>query len=339
MELSTEVLAAWYTARDTFLGVNEVPQNMAKGLTLAKELVDKVPEAKWLCCEAFPDGCPTSILIARERLADLYARTKNPTALCYAYFVAQFHNRWQDSESRAVLMQHSLYEALYYSRISGAVKRVYKKGNREPVLLVALAAANNDNFSKIKYRDLLKRAAELNNINGCFHWGQTFDSDDPQRYYWTGKAARRGHRIGDFLIFARGYVSRYAQNFVQGMGHESSRCIVEMGRAMTDCMSLERISSTFHAEGQYAATVQKVLQFCRIWRIVAHNAVNAWTGVARRLRVVHDIRKMISKLVWDTWMDSVEHRYDGTMSYLAEPVNPQWHEYEPPSRKYTRSMG
>jgi hypothetical protein len=293
---------------------------MAKGLELARALVDKVPEAKWLC-DLFPDGAP-SMREARVRFARSHEIPS--TSLCYAYYVSDHRPNALFVSIKALIaacpVKHPLYEAETCDRDDKVrlIELVERRPYPEPIALMKLAqrisserrAAGLSSFRKTdRQKELYKHAAELGSPDGCVrHATYNFAVNDPQHWYWFGKAFLAG---SPHLKTHMARMERYLTRFVVADNHGKSRCIVEMARTIrAPTFPMEELVRRHSDLFDSAANIVLLYE---LWKLMAKDAVTTWLLVARRLRIVKDIRRVIGMIVWNTWFDSVEHTADGRM--------------------------
>ena len=124
--------------------------------------------------------------------------------------------------------------------------------------------------------------------------GNLLDELDPKRWQWWGRAARLGRRAGfrtDFLW--------QVLNFNSGAG--SAPVVFAIGRALVGQLDVQK-EEIFQDHENFFSLVgpaQQAVEFYQSQLTAARKAVDAWTFVGIRLKVVKDIRKLIGGLIWD----------------------------------------
>jgi hypothetical protein len=137
-------------------------------------------------------------------------------------------------------------------------------------------------------------ATELGDMYAIVCVGEFFDKDDPQRFVWLG----RGAANGDSFSFLKEMVDQI-HNINSETGH--AKVVFVIGRALKGHINNEE-RTTFgsdHNFGAYIGPANQTLRFYEFQLQSYRKAVDSWTLVGRRNRVVKDIRKMIGKMIWD----------------------------------------
>jgi hypothetical protein len=340
MTPSDEVLVKWYEARDAFLGTNYTPQDCDKGVRLARTVAMHVPEAKWLC-EMFPDH---DEVVTRE-LATQRLRQATNTVVTNAYrehfyagLVPNRSARCNHPVSTAYWSWEAAgngeedFEAVleHQSRL-GPVLRKHADIDREPRAMVVLSQFD-DGHSRRDTKKLLLRACNLGYVKvrarkrpvslltekkAWLKYGEMHHSDNPKRYRWMGKAAARGHRLVDFLE----EVTQYAKHFSKGQSG-TSECIVEIARACQDkAMFSQSAFSTrdFEYAHNDISWSHRCAQFSAHIMHDARAAVGAWTIIARRLRVVKDMRRVIGERILNEWVRDVPYTLARDHDWRSHP--------------------
>jgi hypothetical protein len=137
-------------------------------------------------------------------------------------------------------------------------------------------------------------AAELGHVYGMFCLGWLFDNSHPQRFIWFGRAAVSGYSIS-FL----NEMSDQIYNFNRGTGH--ANVVFVIGRALKGQVDNEKrtifgIATNFDT---YIGHANQVLQFYEYNLQSYRKAVDSWSIIGLRNKVVKDMRKMIGKMIWD----------------------------------------
>jgi TPR repeat protein len=284
-----EQLLAWYMIRDTLLGHNEVEQDVRKAVALAA--VCKHPNAGWL----------TKLFAGREvntkfEAGEVFRGCENdPRADCFAAFLlwesdddVQHAADLGDSYAQAWMAAHSNGEEVFrYAEMSAAQEE--RNGFYWLGCCYKWGYGCEKNPEKAKTYFLT--SAELGSVGALVQVGEMFDGSDPQRFVWLGKAAVRGDG-GSFEIKLIGAMQHFK---------ESPHVIFVIGRILKGQIDDAKPSlfgnTCFSTDALDCAN--QAFQFYEFQLRCYRRAVDAWTMVALRKKVVKDIRKMIGKMIWD----------------------------------------
>jgi hypothetical protein len=137
-------------------------------------------------------------------------------------------------------------------------------------------------------------AAELGSVDAMVCVAMFLDKDDPQRFAWFGKAASNG---GASFFLSEMYAQ--IQNF--GDGTVNAKVVFAIGRGLKGQVDNEqgRIFGKRSNFDIYIWPANQALLFYEFQLQSYRKAVDSWTIVGLRNRVVKDIRKMIGKMIWD----------------------------------------
>jgi hypothetical protein len=313
-----EVLVGWYKARDAFLGNNCTHRDYRKGLELAAAFKNQIPEAAWLCDLASGwdhDITPRTVYEALCVASDdrVFGATANAYLDCLGY--GRKRNRPGEHHP---LSREYLHPDHSEDNLARLVEYVTKWADCEAMLKLGDLYMDGSIVAKDveAAKKLYGRAANLGYVKAwsrCGYW--CCNGDTCLQLYWLGKAAQRGRGLMTYLDAINRYVGQF---FAGKLG--TSECILQIGAMYRR----EDGSSIFGGNTAYSeregddahddtTTRKSVKRFCRRVHRDARNAVNTWLVIGRRNRVVKDIRRVIGKLVWDTWVRDV--------SYTADPYN------------------
>jgi hypothetical protein len=133
-------------------------------------------------------------------------------------------------------------------------------------------------------------------LDMCMRWfvGELF-GNDPQRFVWFGRVAAAN---GNSQYFLNEMVDQI-RDFNSGVGHATVVFVV--GRALKGHVDNEK--GTIFGRGYnfdtYIGPANQALH-CYEFQLQSYRkAVDSWTIVGLRNRVVKDIRKLIGKMIWD----------------------------------------
>jgi hypothetical protein len=137
-------------------------------------------------------------------------------------------------------------------------------------------------------------AAGLGDVHAMMYVGRLFDKGDSQRFVWLGRAATKG---SSYAFWSE--MRDQMRNFGSGTGH--ARVIFVIGRALKGHIDNEE--ETIFGNGENFddrfVPANQALHFYEFQLRSYRKAVDSWTIVGLRNRVVKDIRKMIGKMVWE----------------------------------------
>jgi hypothetical protein len=137
-------------------------------------------------------------------------------------------------------------------------------------------------------------AAELRYVHAMVCLGVLLDKDDAQRFVWLGRAAVGGYS-GSFL----NEMSEQIHNFNSRTGR--ANVVFAIGRALKGHINNEQ-RTVFGSGDSFDARIgpaNQALHFYEFQLQSYRKAVDIWTIIGLRNRVVKDIRKMVGKMIWN----------------------------------------
>jgi hypothetical protein len=286
-------LLAWYKVRDSLLGENRFKQDIQKALVLAS--VCGHPNAVWLT-KLFGGRD----IASREEARRLFLSCKNdPRALCFAGFlgVDDFEEIRRaadlgDAFAQAwMAWQSDGEESFRWAEESAA------QGERDGIYnfgyCFRVGTGCEQDAERAKAHYLV--AAELGHVYAMVDVGKLFAKNDPRRFIWLGRAAANGDSCS-FLSEMRHQI----HNFGFGTGH--ANLVFVIGRAMKGHIDNEERTIFGRSVSNFNACIDlsnEALNFYEFQLQSYRKAVDSWTIVGLKNRVVKDIRKMIGKMIWD----------------------------------------
>jgi hypothetical protein len=290
-------LRAWYKIRDTFFGENYVKVDGRKALELAS--VCGHPNAVWLT-KLFDGRSPyvnTKLSTEEGRQIVLLGPENEARALCFV--------NWDEGPLDAIPRAADLGDAFAQARM------VWRTVGEESFLWVEKSAAQGerDGFYHLGYcyrlgegceQDLERAkenflaAAELGHVDSMVEFGKLLDKDDPQRFFWFGRAAANGYSF----YFVQEMVVQI-RNFNFGKGY--ANVVFAIGQALDGHFDKGKrtIFGKHHPSNSRMDPANQALHFYEFQSQSYRKAVNTWIIIGLRNRVVKDIRKMIGKMIWD----------------------------------------
>lgn len=292
------MVPAWTQARALFLGLGVVGQDMAKGLRMARAC--EHPDAVWLA-SLFPEGAPASSALARDVLQQ---QGDDPRAQCFAALLsvpvdmplllraAQRGN----ALAMAVLgkegtMEESGLPAEQWTSRSAELK--------EPRGLCELGTCSWFGWGCPKNKEralqLYREAADLGDADAqLFYAADAFGEGEPQRYVYLGRAAAAGSENAALVLMDE--MPRRFDDMRRGRAR-SAQCLFELGAAFRDHLVGRTLFDRPAAPDKLRAASRAVALHAESCER-AQTAIEAWLLVARRKRVVRDMRRAIAKMLW-----------------------------------------
>ena len=138
-------------------------------------------------------------------------------------------------------------------------------------------------------------ASELGYVNGMLWLGDLLDEFDPQRWRWWGQTAALG--------FSWDFLSHFVNQFeLFDSGSRSAAAMFAIGRALQGHVN-EEARTIFNREYEFDSLIGPAKQATAFYEAqikATKDAMHAWTLVGIRYNVVKDVRKLISRLSWDS---------------------------------------
>jgi hypothetical protein len=302
MNPSDEELVKWYDARDAFLGRNYTLQSYTRGLELAHALSAEtkaaIPEATWLC-NLFPDADVMAGEVFYVLAKEFETSSMSATAAAYLAYLSR--NPLPEWTRVAKSARHPLHVASFAFGRDDTREFEKLASLREPYGFWVLWQTDGN-------MDNLQRAAELGLVDAWLEMGKVIVKG-PQKFHWLGKAAQRGLRVDEFVTAA--YIELV---WFLGGNSETTACIAQIGEMIghgglefEDGSMTRRLDNYTHTPDMYVHVMYYVRDLCKQWKKDARDALNAWSCVGLRRRVVKDIRLMIGKRIIEEWTRDVEY--------------------------------
>jgi hypothetical protein len=343
-----EVLCKWYEARNTFLGLDLREMDPETGRQLALAVVDKIPEAAWLCSvvsHADSQGF-------HEFICGIFERETVPCARVYAAFYDGFNgpehaNRRQREEwAHAILasarLGYPLAQALVghddSSQDNDAMAEEFhrKSANAmEPWGLLThscdqlyrdeplgpdedwdrvwanlkLAASFGIYVAVREYTEML--ATRVIDEIDSDELGEGYDPTDEdllrEFFIWTEKFLQRHSREMDSdtdTQIVLDAIDKAMIAFTRWNDGIKFDIFVPFASAL-----LKRGAYTLRGDnGEVPRQILRILSYYEACTTHATEQIHAWGLAALRLGIYSDIRRLISRLIWDTRC-SVMHEF------------------------------
>ncbi len=291
-------LLKWLDIRDTFLGENFKKQDITCALALARQC--KHPDAEWL----------TSIFEGKEVLTKKDAREvflsleNDARALCFAWWLTD------DRKEDLSLIRRSSEMGNAFA-CSSLGWRVWIENEKETFLKTHYAVSQHerDGFCLFGFcfrdgvgcekelnlaRETFLIAAELGHVWATACYGCLLGKSEPTCWIWLGRAALRG--MPDSFL---DYFSKQVKQFFSGSGNAT--VVFLIGRALKGNIDLEK-KQIFGGRYDFDSRIgpaNQAVSFCSSQIKSARLAVDTWTLVATRLRLIKDMRIFVGKMIWE----------------------------------------
>jgi hypothetical protein len=286
-----QLLLAWYKIRDTLLWQNLLAQDIKEALDLAS--VCEHPNAVWLT-KLFAGRDVTSHEEARQVFLGC---DNDPRALCFAGFLVRNFEQMR----RAADLGDAFAQAYIAGQATGEerfrwAEKSAARGERDGFLKLATCYLDGTGCEEDveSSKDNYSAAAELGNVFAMVCLGRLFGKDDPQRFVWLGRAAANG----DSDSFLSEMVDQI-RKFRSGTGH--AKVVFAIGRALKG--HVDNDGETIFGRGYsfvcYIGNANQAICFYGFQLQSYRRAVDIWTIIGLRKKMVKDIRKMIGKMIWD----------------------------------------
>ena len=286
----------WYEARDTLLGENGRVQEVLRALTLASACQHK--EACWLT-NACSGKDTTTVEQARKVFEEL---GDHPLALCFAWILSgRPRSEVGRSLRRSAELGCALAQASMINNTAG--KESFSFANE-----AALQRERNGYFflgacyetgmgceaDLEKAKENFRLGAEMGYVAAIDSYGRMMHWLDPQRWHLQGYAAARGF---SFSFLGRCF------DVIGKLDEVPARAevIFEIGRALKGHIDAKKkvifgVGTDFESR---AVAANRAVKFFDGQCSAARKAVDAWSIIGRRLKVMKDIRRLIAELIWD----------------------------------------
>ena len=288
----------WYRARHVFL-----EEDPAAGLALARTCSH--PDAVWLT-SVFSAAAADEVTEARARAALLApAHSSDLRAVYFAWCVGgRFQLPCREVQRAAegglalaqatvaAWPQTEVGERLRLARAAAAPGE--PRGMTHLAWLLLQSESRGQEKREAEAAGLLEEAAERGDGWAALQRSE-LSRDESCRVEWLGRSAALGCRAGllRFRCVAVEQVARY------GASGDNGRAVFQLGAA---CAGQLRSNGALfgrrvECEEQFRS-LARAIALHRDWCAAARAAVWLWTGVAGRLRIPRDLRKLIGELVW-----------------------------------------
>ncbi len=286
-------LFKWLEVRDTLLGHNFKTQDITKAVALAQDC--KHPDAVWLS-----SVCKDVSSIDQAREVFL-SHQDDARALCFAWHLTEDH-------STDISLLRRAAEMGYAFATSSLCDEILDEGIKFRLAQQAAAQGERDGFALLGFlfrarigceagsptEENFLIAAELGYVSSVEDYLDFMDVSDPSCWIWLSRAAQRG---------APELFLRCFPNQVMRFYGSRKECVVLclIGRALKGNIDLDQkeIFGTNFLVNSCIDSANQAVRFYDSQINSARLAVDTWTLVGIKLRVVKDVRILIGKMIWE----------------------------------------
>jgi hypothetical protein len=282
----------WLDAVDALLGDGNVESDIAEGLRLAREC--EHDDAKWLV-SLFPDGPPPT---KEEAKRVFLAQANDPRAMFFGAYTCWMGDRDENLVRRAAYLGYAPAQAevALWSEGHESVAWAEKsagQGDRDGLYQLGECLWNGEGCDKDANKALLlyKEAAQRGHLWAQLRYGtHAFQKNDWERYVWWGRAANQGCPgaqsglvdVAAELMKLRDWNGRWR------------RVLFEVGAA---CKGHVDVFSRYRNDRAVLA-IERAVALHEEWCADAERAICCWVWIARKKKIVKDIRTAIAKMLW-----------------------------------------
>ena len=291
-------LFKWLHVRDTFFGYNGRKQDITAALALARDC--KHPDAVWL--KSIFDGKDVS---TKEGVRKVFLSSQEDArALCFAWCLTD--SREYDlsllvgaSEMGNAFACASLSDEIIGENVEEAFRLAqFAAAHHERDGFYLLGLFFRDELGCKKDLNLAKEnfliAVELGDVYAASDYGCLLGESDPAHWLWLGRAALRG--VPDWFL---GYFSKEVEEFFSGSG--IATIVFFIGHALKGNINMEN-RQIFREKYDFDSRIgpaNQAVSFYNSQIKSARLAVDTWALVAKRLRLIKDMRIYIAKMIWE----------------------------------------
>jgi hypothetical protein len=234
---------------------------------------------------------------SREEARQVFLGCENDArALCFAGFLRDFDDVRRAANLGDALAQAWMAEHTYGEERFRWAEKSAAQGERDGFYWLGHCYHNGFGCEEHagSAKENLLVAAELGCVKAMAWLGRLLNQDDPQRFVWLGRAAAAAAANKESCSFVSEMLGPL-HNFNSGTGHVN--VFFAIGRALKGHVDNEeeKIFGNDYKFGPYIGAANQALRFYNFQLQSYRKAVDSWTIIGLRNRVVKDIRKMIGR--------------------------------------------
>jgi hypothetical protein len=296
---------AWYEARDTLLGQNNVNQDVKRGMELAAAC--EHPETRWLT-ELFAGKKVDTIEEAQKVF--LEQGEDDAKSLCFRALILKTLPREPTQFLRSAQLGFALAQACIAQFPEYSIpfaEASARQGERDGFSILGYYYEHYDGEWKedlIKAKQNLLMAAELGDVRAMSGYACLLDESDPNRWHFWALA---GSHVCSWNFLEE--FPRHVEQLEAGIGDAS--VVFAIGQALKKHVNFEEreILKQDCDFDSWIGPATVAIGFYKGQCCAARAAVDTWTVIGLRNHVVKDIRIMIAKLIWEL-RDEAEYEID-----------------------------
>ena len=307
MENDKSDLINFYDARDFFIGQGNhgEEQHLSEGMRRLRAC--RHEEARYVC-SLFPDGSPPD---SREEVKQVFlAQGEHSIALCYAGLV----NEWNEALVRRAAEMGHPYAQGQMSKLSFGeerlewAQRAARNRDRDGLWRLGWCFQKGIGVTedRIKAVTAYKESANLGSKMGMRCYAMiAFEKNDSQRYLWLGKSAQ------PFQFLYVEFIHEIMHHmYMHRVGLGCKLVLLMIGKMLKGHVDKERqtLFGTLWMQ-DYVNSACDVLTLYDDCIKSATEATMTWMMVAKRLRIYHDVARLIGKKVWENKSDFIRPFY------------------------------
>lgn len=276
---------SWYEVRDSLLGQNYRQKDVKRALELSN------------ACQQHPDACWLTELCSQNNVSTAFQASQafrnqpnDARALCFCAFMSGDDQRMRQAAS----MGYAFAQACMSNQTRDDESRVWAQK--------AAAQGERDGYRRLGTKEGFLSAIELGCVESMQAYALLLTESDPQRFFWLGKAALRGCSF------------RFREDFPAQVRLLRTDTVFAIGRALKGNVNFES-NTLFGVHYGYhwaLGSARVAIDFFEARLVATRTAVDAWTIIGIRFKVVKDIRRMIAELIWKAREEAYETCMEGT---------------------------
>jgi hypothetical protein len=137
-------------------------------------------------------------------------------------------------------------------------------------------------------------AAELGHVFAMICFGQLLEESDSLRWFWWGRAAKRGEQYS-FL----GYFAQQVEEFESGSNNTAA--VFQIGRTLNGNVDVEK--RTICGDDDFYDRIgpaNSAISFYKAQLTACRRAVDTWSLCCLRLNIYKDLRVLMGKMIWES---------------------------------------
>jgi len=200
----------------------------------------------------------------------------------YSLYPKSRNNEWWKAQKHVFE-----YKNMFEVRVAHVYVRRQQHPEAEMFRSMFPAKNNQDLLSK------LLKAANIGSIFAMLGLGYYYSDTDSRRWYWLGRVANLSDP--EYFLERLQQAVRTFSYFEDANGN----CMFMIGKIVQNHLK-EREIFNQRVFGFVSNFAEKCVIYYKDQLVKCRKAVDAWTLVGIRLRVVKDIRKLIGMLIWES---------------------------------------